>query len=110
MQGLPARDVKGDLKGVIPLWLCRMYCWNVIPVEFHTCYLGCFDLHPDFVPRNAPVNTAMKMRDDAKDGQCDRHADEKEPPALQKVSQDAQQRPGKKDGNTYPPDTIAAPV
>jgi hypothetical protein len=62
------------------------------------------------VPRNAPIDTAMKMRDDAKDGQCDRHANEKEPPALQKVSQDAQQRPGKKDGNTYPPDTIAAQV
>src|SRR5260370_42694704 len=110
MQCPAARYVEVDVKGVIRLWLCRTYCWNAIPVEFNTCYVGCFDLHSNFVPRNAPVNTAMKMRADANDGQCDRHADEKEPPALQKVSQDAQQRPGKKDGNTYPPDTIAAPV
>ena len=66
-----------------------------------------FDLHPDFVTRNTSVNTGMKVRDNAENGQRYYYTDQEKPPARKEVSQQAKQSPCEKDSYTSPANTIA---
>src|SRR5689334_8889037 len=80
---------------------------DALPVETDTRHLARFDAHQEGMPRNAAREALVKIDRNGEDDERDGGAQNKQPPAYQKVGQHAQENSTKKNAHSCPTEAIA---